>query len=87
MIDLDLDKKVTNVSVDPNENSVKVEWADGHQGVFSEAWLLERSFSKENRQKRTPVPRDDPELLGADYKIQRDDFQVGLIYTTYEPNS
>ena len=76
MTTLNLEKRIVTTNVNPERRSLTCVWSDGHQGTFSEEWLLERSFSEENRRKRTKVLRNEPELFGADYKIQRDNFQV-----------
>ncbi len=76
MTNLKLDKKITTIQVTPERNGVTVEWEDGHRGEFSKEWLLERSFDDSNRRIRTKILRDEPILFEADYKIQRDDFQV-----------
>lgn len=74
--ELDLDKKISNVSVAGNGSSVKCTWTDGHESLFSEKWLIDRRFTKDNVSSRRLGPRDNPTLAGADLKFPRDTFDA-----------
>lgn len=76
MTNLDLDKKITSVDVNPEKNGISCTWSDGHLSQFSEEWLLKRKFTPENMGYRKEVMRDNPKLFGSDYKIERARFKV-----------
>lgn len=56
-------------------NSIQCRWNDDHEAIFTEQWLQDRRFTKENSDARKLVARDNPQLIGSDVNFPRESFE------------
>lgn len=75
MTSLDLEKKIISVDLQGNAK-IKCTWSDGHEGVFDEEWLKERSFTEENINSRKSCLRNETVFINSEADIQRMNFYV-----------
>jgi len=76
LTDLAPNNDIVSVNVENNGNAIHCIWKDGHTGHFTENWLLNRNFSRENIAKRLKSPRSDPKFMNASTELPTADFNV-----------
>ncbi|ODM97506.1 Gamma-butyrobetaine dioxygenase, partial [Orchesella cincta] len=78
LTDLNLDNKISSLKTLPDGNGVECKWMDGHIALFSEEWLKARRFTDDNIKIRKAIPRDNPQLAGANVTFPRESFKSML---------